>query len=210
MEANILNGHGPLCSLYEAKDGAFRSEGDSPAFMHQIRVGLRSTEDPTYGGWGGRFVREKPQSNTWRGAKDSGDLNKPIWRWAEAFQNDWAARADWCVKDYDQANHPPIVKLDGPLDVKVTPGATVRLSAANSSDPDGDELRFNWWLYREAGTHLGQVSLSYNRGGAATVTTSGTARPGQTLHIICEVTDDGSPELTRYQRVIVEFANEGH
>ena len=25
--------------------------------------------------------------------------------------------------------------------------------------------------------------------------------------IICEVTDDGSPELTRYQRVIVEFTN---
>ena len=204
-----MNGHGPLCSLYEAKDGAFRSEGDSPAFMHQIRVGLRSTEDPTYGGWGGRFVREKPQSNTWRGAKDSGDLNKPIWRWAEAFQNDWAARADWCVKDYDQANHPPVVKLDGPLDMKVAPGATVRLSAADSSDPDGDELQFNWWLYREAGTHLGQVSLSYNRGGAATVTTSGAASAGQTLHIICEVTDDGSPELTRYQRVIVEFYPSG-
>ena len=27
------------------------------------------------------------------------------------------------------------------------------------------------------------------------------------IHIICEVTDDGSPELTRYQRVIVEFTN---
>ena len=28
------------------------------------------------------------------------------------------------------------------------------------------------------------------------------------IYIICEVTDDGSPELTRYQRVIVEFTNE--
>jgi hypothetical protein len=208
MEANILKDHGPLCSLYEAKNGAFRSEGDSPAFMHQIRVGLRSLEDPTYGGWGGRFIREKSKGNTWRGAKDSGDLNKPIWRWAEAFQNDWAARADWCVKDYDQANHPPIARLDGPLDLKVAPGKTVRLNAAESSDPDGDELRFNWWLYREVGTHTGTANLNYDTRGEATVTFGRSARVGQTVHIICEVTDDGSPALTRYQRVIVEFANE--
>ena len=207
MEANILKGHGPLCSLYEAKDGAFRSEGDSPAFMHQIPVGLRSMEDPTYGGWGGRFVREKPKSNTWRGAQDDGDLNKPIWRWAEAFQNDWAARADWCVKDYEQANHPPVVKLDGPLDVKVAPGETVRLNAARSSDPDGDDLRFNWWPYRETGTLTGTVNLNYDRAGKATVTFARSAKAGQTVHIICEVTDDGSPALTRYQRVIVEFTN---
>jgi hypothetical protein len=26
---------------------------------------------------------------------------------------------------------------------------------------------------------------------------------GETIHIICEVTDQGTPELTRYQRVII-------
>ena len=31
------------------------------------------------------------------------------------------------------------------------------------------------------------------------------AGKGQTLHIICEVTDNGSPPLTRYRRVIVTF-----
>ena len=40
MKENILQGHGPLCASYEAhNDGRFRSEGDSPSFMHQIRVG---------------------------------------------------------------------------------------------------------------------------------------------------------------------------
>ena len=29
------------------------------------------------------------------------------------------------------------------------------------------------------------------------------AAPGQTIHLILEVTDDGTPALTRYQRVIV-------
>lgn len=78
MERHILQGHGPLCAIYEARDGAFRSEGDSPSFMHQIDVGLRSLEHPGWGGWGGRFVQERPGSNVWRGARDAGNLDKPI------------------------------------------------------------------------------------------------------------------------------------
>ena len=34
--------------------------------------------------------------------------------------------------------------------------------------------------------------------------TDTTAKPGQTSHIIAEVTDRGSPLLTRYERVVVE------
>ena len=95
MKGNILQSHGPLCARYEShSDGRFRSEGDSPAFMHQILVGLGSLDDPTYGGWGGRFVREEGTKNVWRGAQDDGSWSKHIWRWSEAFQNDWAARAE--------------------------------------------------------------------------------------------------------------------
>ena len=28
------------------------------------------------------------------------DYLKPIWRWTEALQNDFASRADWCVESY--------------------------------------------------------------------------------------------------------------
>jgi len=109
MKENIINGHGPLCASYEAHDdGRFRSEGDTPAFWHQIVVGLGSLEHPSYGGWGGRFIKEKGTKNVWRGAKDDGSWSKPLWRWSEAFQNDWAARADWCVKSYEEANHNPM------------------------------------------------------------------------------------------------------
>jgi hypothetical protein len=82
------------------------SEGDSPAFMHLIDVGLGSTVHPTYGGWGGRFMRT---DNRWRSAPDDRDRYKTILRWASAFQNDWAARADWCVKPRAQCNHRPVV-----------------------------------------------------------------------------------------------------
>ncbi|MCB1209812.1 MAG: DUF1593 domain-containing protein, partial [Verrucomicrobiales bacterium] len=64
MNQNILRNRGPLLALYKAHaDGHFRSEGDSPAFLHTIPTGLRSMESPDFGGWGGRFV--KVRDNTW-------------------------------------------------------------------------------------------------------------------------------------------------
>jgi len=204
MKKNILKHHGPLCASYEAHDdGRFRSEGDSPAFMHSIDVGLRSLEHPSYGGWGGRFVKEKGTKNVWQGAEDDGSWSKPIWRWSQAFQNDFAARADWCVKSYDQANHPPAVKLAHKLDLKARPGRTVQLNAENTTDPDGDKLSYNWWQYREPGSYKGKVTIHDATKPNAWFKMPTDAGPGQTIHTICEVTDNGTPPLTRYARVIV-------
>ncbi len=205
MKENILTGHGPLCARYEHHpQKGFRSEGDSPAFMHQIDVGLRSLEHPGYGGWGGRFVKESPSKNTWRGARDDGDLGKPIWRWAEAFQNDWAARADWCVKSVADANHPPTAKVAGPLDRTVKPGEKVTLSAEGSTDPDGDKLTYRWWQYDDVDTATKiKIAGATARSDAGFVAPN---EPGKTIHVILEVTDDGDPPLTRYQRMIFTIA----
>ncbi|MHC4457924.1 MAG: DUF1593 domain-containing protein [Planctomycetota bacterium] len=108
MKSNILKSHGPLCASYEAhEDGRFRSEGDTPAFWHQIDVGLRSMEHPSYGGWGGRFVKEKKAKNVWRGAKDDGSYSKPLWRWSQAFQNDWLGCSRGLVRQGLRARQPP-------------------------------------------------------------------------------------------------------
>jgi hypothetical protein len=32
------------------------------------------------------------------------------------------------------------------------------------------------------------------------------AKPGHTIHVICEVTDNGTPPLTRYQRAVMSVA----
>ncbi len=207
MQANILKGHGPLCSLYEHHNGAFRSEGDSPSFMHQIRVGLGSMEDPGYGGWGGRFVREKPGGNTWRGARDDGDLNKPIWRWAEDFQNDWAARADWCVKPPEQANHNPKAVVGGVagksiLRIQARPGSTVELSAAGTSDPDGDGLSYRWSYYRQPSTYSGNLAINNADARQASFVVPQDSKDNE-LHVILTVRDGGSPNLFAYRRVIV-------
>ena len=200
MEEHILQGHGPLCAIYEARDGAFRSEGDSPSFMHQIDVGLRSLEHPGWGGWGGRFVQERPGGCVWRGAKDDGNLDKPIWRWAAAFQNDWAARADWCVKDFPQANHPPRAQVAGPLDRTIAPGEKVTLDAVPLPDPDGDHLTYRWWQYTNADTAT--TTLDIANATSATASFIAPDEPGKTIHILLEVTDAGSPPLTRYRRIV--------
>ena len=205
MNEHILQDHGPLCSRYEAhNDGRFRSEGDSPAFMHQIDVGLRSLEDPTYGGWGGRFAHKNGSPGLWENAKDDGDVFKPIWRWAAAFQNDFAARADWCVKNADEANHPPVVKLAHHENLQATSGEAVRLDAASSTDPDGDSLSFNWWQYVEPGSYESEIEIIEAQESEAYfyVPEDVTVEP-KTVHVICEVTDNGTPPLTRYKRVIV-------
>ena len=240
MKANILEDHGPLCSLYKAhakgekgfSEGDFRSEGDSPAFLYNIPNGLRSDESPDWGGWGGRFV--KVRENTWldpvaepgyrypagrwftNSAWGRERLKKeipndaaliaylaPQWRWIGALQNDFAARADWCVKSYAEANHPPVVALAHPRDLKVRPGATVALGARGTKDPDGDALAYRWWQYRDAGTYDGAVEIRDARDQEASFTVPGDAGKGETLHVICEVTDAGAPPLTRYQRVVV-------
>ena len=234
MKENILENHGPLCSIYAAlENGDFRSEGDSPAFLHTIVTGLRNMESPDWGGWGGRYV--KVRENTWldpvpvegytypegrwwgsngwgrsslREGSDSTpeqrrEYFKPMWRWSAALQNDFAARADWCVKHYEDANHPPVVKLVNAVDLKAKPGETIKLSAAGSSDPDGDELHYHWWQYTEADSFEGSIEIQDANSDMASFQIPAVAESGETIHIICEVTDHGIPELTRYQRVVI-------
>ncbi|MDA0172211.1 DUF1593 domain-containing protein [Solirubrobacter taibaiensis] len=125
----------------------------------------------------------------------------PQTRWVDVIQNDWAARADWLVKSYDDANHAPTVTTPHP-DMVFAPGQRVALDGA-ALDPDGDAVTFKWWQYYEADTYAGRIAID----GAATRNASfvvpSDAKPGDTIHAILEVKDAGTPALTKYQRVVV-------
>jgi len=248
MKSNILEGHGTLCSLYKShivdnqdqsdvrrfSDGDFRSEGDSPAFLHTIRTGLRNMESPDYGGWGGRYVYVR--ENTWLDPvpvegyeypdgrwytqsawgrtymREEYPLNqdqmqeyfKPMARWTDAIQNDWAARADWCILPYEEANHPPVVKLDHPANLIAEPGTTVELSAKGSSDPDGNDLTYHWWFYRESSGYKGAIDIESADNPVTSFKVPEDINSETKIHIICEVTDNGDPKLTGYQRIIIQ------
>jgi hypothetical protein len=128
---------------------------------------------------------------------------KPLWRWLDAVQNDFAARADWCVKDFAHANHHPVVRLTStPLDQTTRPGQSITLDASPTTDPDGNALTFRWWHCAEAGTYAGPA-LPDTNAAKATIKIPADARPGDEFHLICEVTDSGTPALTRYARVVM-------
>lgn len=229
LEKNIRK-KGPLGAEYPLWE--FLMEGDTPSFLPLINNGLNNAERPDYGGWGGRYELYTPRMQKWHLFPESRPIwtdaddevlgvdgrwhdgnHETIWRWREAFQNDFAARMDWTVKEYKEANHSPVVKLGHDNLLVAKKGEKVMLSAKGSSDPDGDALSYKWFVYSEAGTFPVSSARSgqpieiqnYDQVEASFVVPSKRImEPGVgTIHVILAVTDHGIPRLTRYQRVIV-------
>ena len=221
LEEHIIQSHGPLGALYPRLK--YILEGDTPSFLGLINNGLGWVDSPAYGGWGGRYVHFQPSGEThpiWTNNADSRDTvtadngqtetSDPatIWRWREQYQNDFAARMNWCVSDaYEKANHNPQPVLNGDttkdvLTIQAKSGNEVALSAEGTSDPDKNVVHVNWWIYVEAGTIRG-ATLTMTEGLKTVVHLPTVTKPG-TLHVILEAEDDGTPHLFAYRRAILE------
>jgi hypothetical protein len=219
---------GPLGAEYPPVE--FIMEGDTPSFLNLIATGLANPEHPDWGGWGGRYELACPPERKWHMERetrpfwtDAVDEVKgadgrwhtdnwcTIWRWRRAFQNDFSSRMDWTVTPrFEDANHPPVPRLGHARELRVPAGGRITLSAAGSTDPDGDALTYRWEHYPEPGT----FTLASGRSArplrienadqpeATLVAPEKFGRAG-TAHVVLAVTDAGTPPLTRYERVIV-------
>ena len=241
MGENIINNHGPLTKMYysygdgqkqegddehihgditKIKDfqwGSFNqydfiSEGDSPAFLHLVDVGLDNLNHPEYGGWGGRLKQSATAPNRWEDGEDVADINPitqekdlayPQIRWLKTLQLDFAARADWCVSSYEEANHAPEVSLLHGEKIMVSPNEKVNLKGV-ATDPDGDALLYKWWQYEEVDTYPKKLQIKKGDSASLKVKVPKDLKTGETIHLILEVTDDTFPSMTRYKRVILE------
>jgi hypothetical protein len=200
---------GPLGALYPTNTTHWLKEGDSMTFLYLVPTGMNDPERPGWGSWAGRYGRNetfpgKPyywanQLDGWRGTTNR---DNTLARWAVALQNDFRARLDWCVKARPQANHPPIVRVDGPLRRVVQPGTRVDLLAGASTDPDGDTLSFLWEFYPEPGSYRGALAIQ-NATKAAASLVAPDIQSDVTVHIVLTVTDNGLPPLSRYQRIVI-------
>jgi hypothetical protein len=216
-----VRSHGPLGAEYPFTK--FLMEGDTPSFLGLIDNGLNDAEHPEYGGWGGRYELYTPHTLRYfyepetrpiytdamdevKGADGNFHTSNKatLWRWREAFQHDFAARMDWTIKPYKEANHPPLAKLNHSNQLSAKSGETVTLDGKNSTDPDKNALSYQWIYYPEAGTNPSKEPLVFKNPESSTTTLVApkVAKP-ETMHIILAVTDNGSPSLTRYQRVIL-------
>jgi hypothetical protein len=221
LEEHIINNHGPLGALYPRVE--YIMEGDTPSFLGLIDNGLGWHKSPAFGGWGGRYQLHRSYAETrpiWTNNRQSRDTielgdgrsetsdQATIWRWRQAYQHDFAARMDWCVADrFAKANHNPVVVLAGDetreiVRKSVKSGESIPLSAKGTKDPDGDALAYHWWVYKEAGSYQGEVKIAdaYKESGRLTAPQVDKER---TIHIICEVTDNGEPSMSAYRRLIL-------
>jgi len=198
--------------------GSWIGEGDDFTYMNMLGNGLRAYEAGAYGGWGGRVLTEKQPTPFSMPATDTSQqamvaalsssterLNKNANVYPDFFpaaQRDFAARLKWSVTPkYADANHAPVAEIEGPLDVLASPGETIRLNGV-VSDPDRDKVSIKWWQF-QVGTYPGIVNISNANTAQVKVLIPKDAVSGQTIHVILEVTDNGSPSLTAYQRVII-------
>jgi hypothetical protein len=223
IERHVRNNHGALGAMlptHTNPNDPGLQDYDSVTFLHLIPNGLSDIEDPSMGNWGGRFQRVDG-TNRWLPAGDDHPTSSEpaqsiywaIGRHHRAMQNDFAARMDWCVAAYPNANHNPVVYLNGhggkrPVRITASPGTTVALSAAGSKDPDGDALQYTWWRYHEADSYDGAIHIENPTGREAKFVVP-QAQNGRDIHIVLEVTDDGEPALTSYRRLIVTLDDGG-
>ena len=140
------------------------------------------------------------------GEKSFTGYRETLWRWRDAVQNDFAARMDWTIKSYDDANHPPVINLKHPESITVKSGQSFHLDARGSSDPDGDSLQFYWFNYAEIGSMKDQVVKINSAENMARVhVVAPNVEKEENIQFILQVTDRGAPALTRYQRVFVKI-----
>jgi hypothetical protein len=112
------------------------------------------------------------------------------------------ARLKWSVTpNCSDANHEPVVRIEGPRSVLASAGDKIRLNGS-VTDPDGDSVSVKWCQF-QVGSYPGKVTISNSASERTGILIPGDAKAGQTIHIILEATDTGTPSVTRYQRVII-------
>jgi hypothetical protein len=222
---------GKLGRLYPSS--MFGMEGDSPSFLYLIPNGLGNPEYPNWGSWGGRYSKIADFLGLWtdttdtvKGIDNENHLSNAatVWRWREAFQNDFAARLNWTVtNEFNRANHPPspiINEMGGykPLILNACAGEKIQLSAKGSNDIDNDNLEFHWSFYREVtGIYSPSLNISETDGEETIINIPVWQQPFKIelpdfyeFHILLAVTDSGNPALTRYKRTIIKVPTNGH
>lgn len=198
--------------------GSWLGEGDNHTVMNMLGNGLRAYEKGYYGGWGGGEISDRSESTVQAMASEgsaedmaemlasqNSEQAQNLTEYPDFFaqsQRDFAARMKWSVtSNFKDANHAPKVKVAGPLTLSVSPGQKIKIHGV-AEDPDGDKFAAQWFQMAIGNQNL-KVDFTQNQALKAELAVPETAKSGQEIHLVLEVTDQGSPALSSYQRVIL-------
>jgi hypothetical protein len=204
-----IQSHGNLGKVYpKYKYGV---EGDTPSFLHVMPNGLNNPLIPNQVGWGGYFEWGKgPDNSTFAHTNHEGKANEICSKYETYFYpaafNNFAARMDWAAEG--KGNRNPAIILNGnsgiaPIYIEKKQGKKITLDASKTFDPEDNELNFKWWILPEAGTNKQEITIPDKNSSKITIEIPSDSE-GQNFHVICEVTDNGVPNLTSYRRIIIK------
>ena len=135
-------------------------------------------------------------------------IGVPIFRWRRAYQNDFQARMDWCIKPFEEANHNPIAAFkndlsDGIVFINSRPGEEIVLDATKSIDPDSDSIAFLWYNYLEAGSYAKLLEAKNPELPKTSLLIPEDAK-GKQIHFILEIRDNNKiVSMYDYRRIVI-------
>lgn len=187
-------------------------EGDTPSFLYVFPNGLNNPEDPLQVSWGGYFNKMlSPDGVTecYTNARDDvrAVSNKYEHYFYPAVFNSFVSRMAWA--DAGAGNCNPVAVVNGntgtvPIRVKARAGSLVTLDASKTYDPDGDAVEIRWWKVPEAAAAAADIYIPEAAAAKLYLPIPADSK-GKSLHVICEVTDNGDVPLTSYRRVIIDI-----
>lgn len=221
INENPLAAQYPTSAYTGGKDrnpnGAMK-EGDTPAWFYFINNGLNHPPHPEWGGWGGRFSNtgsnlftdtKEAYSNKETGITDYSSL-ATVYRWRPDFQQDFAARVQWAVKSYKEANHHPVAVIRNDengydMEISARRGQRLAFDASSSYDPDGNGLHYKWYIYpaEGQGNTPGNVILHEAEVSHISIQVPAGAKQDSLIHLILELRDDAEYPLTAYKRMVI-------
>ena len=86
--------------------------------------------------------------------------------------------------------------------MSVHAGGSLILNASKTFDPDGNKLMYKWIFYKEPSSYKGKLQMNTSVKDVCKIVIPEDAY-GKSIHIILEVTDDGTPALTSYRRIVI-------
>ena len=222
-----IQGHGALGSEYP--NYKWGVEGDTPSFLYVMPNGLNNPDDPLQCGWAGyheRGICADSLTTAWT------SWQEPVRSISVGYKrrfypdelSDFCARMQWAAEGRGNLNPyivlTPQVKFVSPLTLKGASMAVsndtititcppnvgkddvfvIRMDASKSFDPDGDCLSFIWWQQPEIGNT--RIAIEASDESIATIRIPAKAI-GDTIHLICEVHDNGPFHLVSYRRIII-------